>query len=355
MQFPNPGASQYLLEGEETNFLGGNLMTRLDTFSRRTVLATATALGSLGLFAGSLAAQATWPNGTVQLVVPAAPGGGTDAVARIIAEALQNTSGAPFVVVNTPGGGGAVAAEMVRNSDSDGQNLLFFHSGILSAYHTGAYAHDPAEAFTVISAMPSASTISVAVRANSPYQTVADLVAAATESPNRITFGVQIRGASHFIAGLLEQDSGARFRIVEAGSDSDKLVQLQGGQIEAALVNTPGTLQYVQNGDLRILGVVGGTEDRDPTIPDMPTVAEQGYPSVIYGLDFLVLGPQGMDPATVEAIHAAFEAVATNEATLERLRVMNMPISTTTIEEGRARLAAQSESTRVTAQALGLN
>lgn len=321
-------------------------------FSRRHLLAAAAAL-ALGA-TSPLQAQTAWPNGPVQLVVPASPGGGTDSAARIFSEALQK-SGVSAAVVNLPGGGGAVAAEQVRNAASDGQTLLFFHTGLLSAHHTGGYAHHPLESFAVVADLPVGGSYALAVSASSPYETVEDLVKAAKDNPGGVTLGVQIRGATHFMAGLLEGDSGAKFRIVEAGSDADKLVQLQGRQIEAALINTPGTLQYVEKGDLRILGTIAGSEGRDPAAPDVPSVHEQGYESVVYGIDMMVLAPLGTDAATVQAAHDAFTAAVNDPTASDRLSKMGMPISALPLEEGVARLETTDERLAATAKALGLN
>lgn len=320
--------------------------------SRRTLLA----LGAGAVMLVTIPASAeNWPNGSVQLVVPARAGGGTDGVARILAAALQEQAGKPFVVVNNPGGGGVVAAEMVRTADPDGQTLLFFHTGIFAMHHTGAIDADPLEDFTTAAVMAVGGTYSLAVATDSPWQTVTDLVDAAKESPNSITLGVQIRGSTHFMAGLLMMDSGAEFRVVDAGSDADKLVQLQGHQIDAALINTAGTLQYVDSGALRILGTIAGEPERDPSAPDVPTVAEQGYESVVYGLDFMVMGPTGMNEATTQAINDTFTTVMADPKVQAQFETMRMPITAIPADEIPSRLEATDARVASTAEMLGLN
>lgn len=325
-------------------------MTRL---SRRAVLAIGAAAAIVAPFAAQ--AQATWPTGTVQMVVPVRAGGGTDVASRILAEALQSATGQNFVVVNVDGGGGAVGFEQVRNAAPDGSTILFFHSGIINAHITGRYPHDPLASFVAANVIPVGGSYALAVRADSPWATTADLVAASIAAPNSLSLGVQLTGTSHFMAGLLALDSGAQLRLVEAGGDADKLVQLQGGQIDAAFVNTPGTLQFVETGALRILGTLSGTPDRDPAAADIPSLAEQGYESAVLGLDFLVLVPAGTDPAIVSAVHAAFNAVVEDPAVSERLTTMRFPLSTTTEAEGNDRLADTAARLRETAALLGLN
>lgn len=306
-----------------------------------------------GLAPGAALADG-WPNGAVQLVVPAKPGGGTDAGARIIAAKLQEVIGAPVVIVNNPGGGGAVAAEQVRTAAPDGQTLLYYHTGLLTVYATGGFEHDPLEAFTTVASLPVGGSFAVAVPASSPYQTMEELVQASKDNPDKITFGVQMRGGSHFMSGLLAGDSGAQFRIVEAGSDADKFVALQGAQIDAGIVNTPGTLAYVESGDLRILATIAGTPERDPGAPDYPSLHELGYENSVYGTDFLVLAPAGLDEGTAETINAAFNAALEDSTVADQLAQMRMPIGPMGLAESRERIADAARKTVETAKAIGL-
>ncbi|MCO6384653.1 tripartite tricarboxylate transporter substrate binding protein [Oceanicola sp. 502str15] len=326
--------------------------------ARRRLMKTlgATALAALSLGVMPAAAQAQeWPSGSVQLVVPAKPGGGTDAAARVLAAALSEQTGGDFVVVNTPGGGGAVAAEQVRTAAPDGQQLLFYHTSLIATYHTGGYDQNPLEEFSLLAAMPVGGSYALAVGADAPYETMGDLMQAATDNPGKITLGVQIRGSSHFMAGLIEMGNDAKFRVVEAGSDADKLVQLQGGQIQAALINTPGTLQYVENGDLRILATISGQPDRDPNAPDYPSAAELGFENAVYGLDFLVFGPKGMDQGMAEQINAAFGAVLDDPEVSGQLEKMRFPVSHLGLAESRARTVDADKRLGATAKALGLS
>lgn len=321
--------------------------------TRRAVLA----LGAAAALVSPLTAQAqtAWPADTVQMVVPVRAGGGTDNAARVLAEALQAATGQNFVVVNVDGGGGAVGFEQVRTAAPDGRTILFFHTGLINSHITGRYPHDPLTSFAVANVIPVGGSYALAVRADAPWATTADLVAASIAAPNSLSLGVQLAGTSHFMAGLLALDSGAQLRLVEAGGDADKLVQLQGGQIDAAFVNTPGTLQFVESGALRILGTLSGSAERDPAVADVASLAEQGYPSAVLGLDFLVMLPAGTDPALVSAVHATFNAVIEDPAVAERMATMRFPLSTTTEEEGNARVADMAARLRETAVLLGLN
>ena len=321
--------------------------------ARRAFLKTI-AVATLATMPFGMAHAETWPSGTVQLIVPAKPGGGTDAGARIIAAALEEVIGSAVIVVNNVTGGGAVAAEQVRTAKPNGQTLLYYHTSLVVKYRTGGYPHSPVDAFTTVASLPVGGSFSLAVPADSPFQTAEELIAASIETPNKLTLGVQLRGGSHFMAALLTMDSGAAFRIVEAGSDADKFVQLQGSQINAAIVNTPGTLQYVESGDLRILATIAGTPERDPGAPDVPSLAELGYENAVYGTDFLILGPLGMDDAVVEQINAAVASVLNTEAVSEKLTNMRMPVTPTSVDVGRARLIDSDRKVKAIAEMLGM-
>ncbi len=119
-----------------------------------------------------------WPSGSVQFVVPAKAGGGTDAAARVISKTLQETLGRPFVVVNQPAGGGSVAAEQVRTAKPDGSTILFYHTSLLASYYAGLYDKSPIDEFTTCVVMPVGGSYALCVGPDSPYNSVADLVAA---------------------------------------------------------------------------------------------------------------------------------------------------------------------------------
>jgi tripartite-type tricarboxylate transporter receptor subunit TctC len=276
-------------------------------------------------------------------------------VARIFAATLQEKLGKPFVVVNQDSGGGSVACETVRMAKPDGATILFFHTTMYAIYHTGVYDKSPVDNFTTLAVMPVGGSYALAVGANSPYNSVADLVDAAKKNPDQITIGVQLKGSSHFMAGLLIKDSGAKFKIVEAGSDADKLVTLQGGNIAASFINTPGAMQYAQAGKLRILASIAGFPERDPGAPDIPSLFELGYKSATYGIDFFILGPRGMDPTMAQSINAAFAAVVADPGASEKLKKMRMPVSHLSLDASIARLKENDEKIGATARTLGIS
>jgi tripartite-type tricarboxylate transporter receptor subunit TctC len=318
--------------------------------------ASFTAATALSGTAGSaLAAGAgDWPKRPIKLIVPAKPGGGTDAVARVLSTKLEAVGSKAFAVVNQPTGGGSVAAETVRNARPDGTTLLFFHTGLLSSYHSGVYGHNPVTEFTTIGLIPVGGSQSLAVGPDAGIDSVEALIEKAKANPDSVTLGVQLKGASHFIAGLLMEDSDAPFRIVEAGSDADKFTALQGGNIDAAIVNTSGALQYAEAGKVKILATVSGSSERDPCAADYPSMSELGYDNTVYGLDFMVLAPKGMDPALADRINAVFGEVVNDSAIQEQMQTMNFPLQFMDRAASVTRLTAAEKTIGALAEQIGL-
>ncbi len=314
---------------------------------------TAAALsGTAGI---ALAAGAEdWPTRPIKLIVPAKPGGGTDAVARVLSTKLEEVGGKAFAIVNQPTGGGSVAAETVRAARPDGTSLLFFHTGLLSSYHSGVYGHNPATEFTTIAVIPVGGSQSLVVGPDAGIDSVEALIEKANANPDSVTLGVQLKGATHFIAGLLMKDSGAPFRIVEAGSDADKFTALQGGNIDAAIVNTSGAMQYAEAGKLKILATVAGTPERDPGAADYPSMSELGYANTVYGLDFLVLAPKDMDPALADRINAVFGETVNDPAIQEQMQTMNFPLQFLDRAASTTRLNATEKTIGELAEQIGL-
>lgn len=322
--------------------------------ARRHLSSVALTLSFAGFALSPAAMAQEWPNGAVQMYVPARAGGGTDAIARVVSARLQQVIGSPVAVVNNAGGSGAVAAEQVRTARPDGQTLFFGNSGLFAVYQTGGYSYDPTGAFTPIAALTSPITYSLVVAADAPYQSVDDLIKDAQARPDQVVFGIQPRGTTHFMTGLIVQAADAKFRLVDAGTDADKWVQLQGGQIDVTLTNSPGTLQYAQAGKVRILGTIGGSPERDPILPDVPSLVETGLEGATLPVDLIVLGPEGMNPGTVTAINAALAETALDEGVIERLTQMKTSIAVLDVEESRARMLDTNTRIGATAQVLGL-
>ena len=151
----------------------------------------------------------------------------------------------------------------------------------------------------------------IVANAKAPWNSLKDLVADAKARPGKIKWGALRGGTSAFFPELLSKDSGAKFKIVNAGSESVKAVNILGGHIDVSNLSINNAHKNVQAGKMKILGVIG--ENRDSTYPQYPTGPEQGYPNLIWGGEFGLYGPPGMDPAIVEKINSSLKNFGKDE------------------------------------------
>lgn len=260
-------------------------------------------------------AEASWPSGTVTLYVPAGAGGGTDIAARAVASAISESTGTSVIVSNLTAGNGTVAYETVREANADGTELLFFHANFFLNYYNGIYDHAPLEDFTPIAVCFALVPQVIVVSADSEYESLDDLVAAAGASS--LTAGCQNGGFDDLILRLLSADAGVDFKMVEAGSETERITALLGRNIDVAVISANAAVQYAETGDMRILA--SSADARDPNYEDIPTCVELGYENTVFDTTLFVFGPKDMDPALVKAMNAEFNATADNDFVQEYL------------------------------------
>lgn len=304
--------------------------------------------------APAAAAESDWPTNTVQFLLPASAGGATDLSGRSIANFLQEKFGKSMVIVNQTDGNGVVAFENTRNAKPDGLTLLYYHSGILVSEATGLYDKDVLNDFKVISVLPAGGSYALVVSPSSEYNSVDDLIEAAKAAPGTITCGVQMGSSTHVMSGMLQKDSGAEFKYVEGGSDQDKLAAMQGGHMTFAFINTKNAKPYSEAGKLKVLATIAGTPDRDPAMPDTPSLYELGYESCIFGTDFFILGPKDLDDATAEKINAAIGEATKDASVIDVHEKINMPLTWLSVEESIERVKERQTSIDEVTKAIGI-
>jgi len=275
----------------------------------------------------------------VEIQVPAKAGGGTDVMARTLANQVAKDSGSTITIVNNTDGGGVVACEKTAAGKKDGSTLTQWHITMLIKTAAGIYNKSAASDFTVIGvAVPKDKANNVlVVSADSPYQKLEDLVAAAKEKPGTILFGVETGGTTHVQTGLFAKAAGVEVKYVEAGSDTEKLTALVGKSIDAAFVNANQAKQYLESGKARALAVISNTKDggRSSVLPDVPCFIEQGVDFSFQMFNALIVGPKDMDPALAEKIHDYYAAAAKNEDVNKTLTPAGFEMEFLSFDEGR--------------------
>ncbi|MCK8787759.1 tripartite tricarboxylate transporter substrate binding protein [Roseomonas sp. NAR14] len=238
---------------------------------RQLILGASTLLGGTALGAPALRAQ-PWPQRNVSLIVPFAPGGVTDIMARLAAERLSDGLGKPVVVENLSGGSGAIAAERALRGRGDGSTLFFATITQLCVLpFLQRIPYDPAD-FAPVAAVFSTPFL-VTVRADSPYGDFAALLAAARRAPGKITYGSAGQGSlSHLASALIAQRGGLDMVHVPYRGEAPAFADLLAGTVDFITGSPVQVLPAVQAGQLRILATTGATRARQA--PQAPVVAE---------------------------------------------------------------------------------
>jgi tripartite-type tricarboxylate transporter receptor subunit TctC len=252
----------------------------------------------LAIFVGLNAGAQTYPSKPIRLVVPFAPGGSSTLVARFIAEEMQKGLGQQIIIENKPGGGGNIAMQEVARADPDGYTLIIGHVGSLAMnpYMYAKLPYDVDRDFAAISLLAKVPAIFV-VHVDVPAKDLREFVALAKKNPGQLNYGSAGNGsAGHLAMEYLKQATGIELQHVPYKGTGPNVTDLVAGRTQASSAGTPPLLPHVKSGKLRVIAV--GTPKRLPTLPEVGTVAEQGYPgfetSQWYGLNAPAKTPEAV-------------------------------------------------------------
>lgn len=240
----------------------------------------------------------------VRMVVPMAAGGPADFVARILSNRLREKLGANVIVDNRPGANGATGGIAVASSPPDGKMLMLATSGLL----TITPSLEQKSSFNATTDLTPITTVVVngtalVVRANHPANTVAELVALSKKSGKPLTLGSAGFGnILHLYVELLKEVTKTDFLHVPYRGVAPAMNDAIAGNIDGLFADLPASLPQIQGGTMKALGLVG--ESRSEAAPDIPTIAEQGFPGVNGASWFGLFGPAKMDPKLVDSIAA---------------------------------------------------
>jgi tripartite-type tricarboxylate transporter receptor subunit TctC len=239
-----------------------------------------------------------YPSKPIRLIVPFAPGGSSSIVARFIAEGMQKGLGQQIVIENKPGGGGNVAMHEVARADPDGYTLIIGHIGsfAVNPYMYDRLPYDVDRDFAAVSLLAKVPAIYV-VHADVAAKDLREFVALAKRQPGQLYYGSAGNGsAGHLAMEYLKQVTGIELQHVPYKGTGPNVTDLIAGRTQAASAGTPPLLPHVRAGKLRVIAV--GTAKRLHSLPETPTVAEQGYPgfetSQWYGLNAPAKTPEAV-------------------------------------------------------------
>jgi tripartite-type tricarboxylate transporter receptor subunit TctC len=267
----------------------------------------------------SVAAFAFPDNKPVTMVVPFPPGGSTDQIARVLQQKLQEKMGGTWLVDNKPGATGTVGAALVKRAPADGYTLFVSSLGpfVIAPHLIKGVQYDALKDFDPITVAVQAPNVLV-VPAASPVKNVADMLAALKKTPGKVSFASSGNGSSdHLSAELFWQQTGTEGLHVPYKGGGPAVNDLLGGQVEAAFVNINTIIQHIKSGKVRALGVA--SEKRNPLLPEVPTLGEQGVKGAEVQSWQAIAAPKGI-PADVKAkIHAAIVAALNDPAVKDKL------------------------------------
>ena len=280
------------------------------------------ALAAVSAFPGLLSsahAQAAWPAKPIRLIVPFAPGGSSEIVARSAAGEISKTLGQSVFVDNKPGASGNIAMQECAAS-TDGHTLILGHIGTFAVnpFIFDKLPFDTNRDFKPISLLAKVPSLYV-VNSNVPAKNLKEFIALAKSKPGQLNYGSAGNGsAGHLAFEYLKMASGIFVLHVPYRGTGPQLTDLLAGRLDAASVGAPAILAHIKSGKLRCIAT--GTKERLPQLPDVPTVAESGYPGFEmtqwYGLN----APANMPQAAIDKIAEACGQAMRNPSATERLR-----------------------------------
>jgi tripartite-type tricarboxylate transporter receptor subunit TctC len=291
------------------------------TMQRRAVLA------ALGLLPTLARAQAPWPSKPIRYIVPFAPGGTTDILARTVGERLGPALGQTIVVENKPGQGGSVGAAELARAAPDGYTI---GGGTISSHAINAtlydkLSYDPVKSFEPITLYATQPNV-LLVHPSVPAMNVRELIELLKAQPEKYAFGSAGIGTSQHISGeLFKTLAGVRMQHVPYRGSGQMIPELLGGTLPIAVDNIATALPHIKSGKLRALAVT--TAQRSGVAPDIPTFAESGLPGYELSSWQAVFAPAGTPKAIIDRLYAEISRILKMPDVAKRLTDLGLDLS----------------------------
>ena len=267
-----------------------------------------------------VSAQAAYPERTVRFVVSASAGGGTDIIARLVAQQLHALWGQPVIVENKAGAAGNLSAQLVARSQPDGYTLFVTFGGVLTInpFLFKEMGFDPDKDFVPVTVLASAPYLMLVNPSAVPAKTVKEFIDFAKAQPAKLNWASTNKGSPDHLAGeLFSIMTGIPMNHIPYRGAADALLDVLGGRVPLGYFSIPSSLTHVKAGKLAALGVSDTT--RSLLLPEVPTISEAGLPGYEMQTWFAVWAPAGTPAPVVEKLYSGIRTVLEDETVRKRL------------------------------------
>jgi tripartite-type tricarboxylate transporter receptor subunit TctC len=260
------------------------------------------------------AADAAFPDKPIKMIVPWAAGGDTDAISRVLANAMEKHLGQPIVAVNVTGASGTVGAREAKNAPKDGYTILSIHDSIHTTYYTGV-ADLTYKDFEPVCLMTSTPSV-LAAYGKAPWSSMKELAEDAKKRPEQITVGASLGSTSHFFPAMIAQAAGIKWKYVSYEGTAPRMTALLGGHVLLGETNLT-QIDKVKAGQMKMLAIA--TAKRLPEMPDVPTLKELGY-DIQYAVNRGLVVPKGTPDAVLTKLEDACGKAVKDPAVAESMK-----------------------------------
>jgi tripartite-type tricarboxylate transporter receptor subunit TctC len=303
------------------------------TTSRRTLLAATAVLAAPRL-------AHAWPDRSIRLIVPFAPGGGTDTTARIVAQGLTERLGQSVVVENRPGAGGAIGMAAAAQAPADGYTLVMGHVAthvVNMAVHRNP-GYDTARDFVALGITSTAANIAVVNPQRQPgIATARDLVAACRAKPDELSYGsAGVGSPAHITTALFLRTAGVEAQHVPYRGGAPATTDLVAGNLDFMFSGASDCIPHIRAGRLR--GVAAASAKRLSGAPEIPTIAESGWPDFSFEIWHVISARAGTPAPVLDKLRSETAAVLNSPAVIQRITAMGVDATPTTGAAAQARV-----------------
>ena len=287
-----------------------------------------------GIVAEQALAQ-NYPNKPISFIVPYGPGTGNDVIARLISQKVTENWGHPMVVENRPGAAGAIATEMTAKSQPDGYTIIIASTSQIINQYVTKVRYDILRDFTPVT-VPGALPYLLAVPTASPAKSIKELVAQAKSMPGKFNYAGTFGSLSHFMGEMLKSAGGIDIALITYKGTPDAIADVLANRVQIWFTTMATGVPLAKADKVRVLGVAG--DKRAAVLPDVPTMAEAGFPTLDVSARFYILAPAATPKPVIAALNREIVKALGAKEVKDKLVAAGVELKSTTPEEAGALL-----------------